>query len=135
MNTNELKYKGEKFSIRWDSKEEILFIEFWGKHEKKDAEEYKSKFEEFTEKIPGTEPLSILADVSGQIKTSNEARRIYNEVSKHPRSGNSAICGASVLIRVVTAFIAATTRRKNIKSFVAAEEGLKWLNEKKAKRK
>lgn len=127
MNTNELKYKGEKFSIRWDSNEEILFTGFWDEHEKKDAEEYKSKFEEFAEKIPGTEPLRILADVSRQTKTSNEARRIYNEVSKHPRSGISAICGANIMIRVVTAFIIAATRRKNIKSFATVEEGLEWL--------
>lgn len=127
MDTNELQYKGEKFSIRWDSNEEILFTEFWDEHEKKDAEEYKSKFEEFAGKIPGTEPLRILADVSRQAKTSNEARRIYNEVSKHPRSGISAICGANIMIRVVTAFIVAATRRKNIKSFATVKEGLKWL--------
>jgi hypothetical protein len=136
MDTNELKHKGEKFSIHWDPNERILFTEMWGAHNKKDAEEYRAKFKEFLEKIPGTASVCQLYDLSKQKKTDHEARRIYTEISKYPRAGTSAICGANILIRVVTNFIATATGRKNsIKSFAAVEEGLKWLRETKAKKK
>jgi hypothetical protein len=129
----ELKYTGEKFSIYWDSQEEILFVDMWGEHKKEDAEEYKAKFEEFANKIPSGKPIQILVDVSKQTKSDNEARKIYTEVSKRPRSGNSAICGANIMVRVIAAFIATATNRKNIKVFAKKEEGLKWLKEIKTK--
>jgi len=129
MDTNELEYKGNKFSMRWDSMEGILFVEMWGEHKKEDAEEYKNKFFEFAEKIPQNTPIQILVDVSKQKKSGDEARRIYTEVSKHPKSGNSAICGANIFVRVIAAFIATATGRKNIRCFSKTEDGKKWLKE------
>jgi hypothetical protein len=131
MDKNKFEYKGEKFSIRWDPKDEILFETMWGSHNKKDAEEYRDKFYEFAKMIPKTNPIKILVDVSKQDKSDSEARRIYNEVSKHPRSGPSAICGTNVVVRLIAAFISTATRRKDIKCFANVEEGVKWLKSKK----
>jgi len=127
MDSEELSYKGEKFTIRWDPKEEILFEEMWGHHTIKDAEDYLAKFKEFCEKIPGTDPLKILVDVSKQEKTDSDARRVYTEASSHPRSGRSAICGPNIIIRLIAGFISTALGRKNIKTFASAKEGLKWL--------
>jgi len=127
------KYTGEKFLIYWDPEEKILFEEFWGEHHIKDAEDYQNKFSELAAKIPGNDPINILADVSKQKKTDHEARRIYTKISSHPRSGNSAICGANLVVGMIANFIGIATRRKNIKCFSTRDEGLSWLREIKGK--
>jgi hypothetical protein len=135
IDKNKFEYKGEKFSIRWDPKDEILFVTMWGSHTKKDAEEYRDKFYEFAKMIPGKKPIYQLFDVSKQDKSDSEARRIYNELSKNARAGNAAICGANVVVRLIAAFISTATRRKDIKLFSTTQEGVKWLKKMKAKKR
>lgn len=138
MNTSELKYEGKKFTMRWNPKEEIILIKTWGVHDLEDAKEYSKTFTEFAEEIPDNEPLQILTDVSEQSKlnrnTTLKARKEYSRISKHPRSGDSAVVGANIIIRVVVAFISAFSKRKNIKCFADKEKALKWLKEKRAKK-
>lgn len=77
MNAKEFKYKRENFSISWNSKEKILFIDTWGTHDKKVAELFMAKFDEFYKKFLKPESALILIDSSKLIKTNHEARRIY----------------------------------------------------------
>lgn len=136
MDTNELQCKGEKFSISWDPGDKIFFLKMWGDHSEKDAKDFNKKMYGFIDKIPGSEPIDILVDTSKQGKTGHEARRIYaNTVTQYPRPTNVAICGASVLIKMITNFIVNITGKvkgKNIKMFATTEEGLKWLRGMKA---
>ena len=137
MNPEELLYEGEKFTIRWDPKEEVFFVKMWGAHTEKDAEEFNEKMYGLIDKIPGIGSIDILVDVSKQERTDHEARRIYTTaISGHPRPTNSVICGANAIIRIITNFIVAVATKqkgKNIKSLANAEEGLKWLRKMKVR--
>ena len=138
MDTNELQYKGEKFSIRWDPKEGIFFIEEWGVHDKNDAVDFVKNMNEMIDKT-GIKILYALIDVSRQKTTDHEARRLYNQwLIDKPMPAYAAICGGNALVRLIINFILAATSNKNkmakIRMFAAAEEGLEWLKEIRAKK-
>lgn len=131
MESKEINYKGENFSIRWDQKDQIIFIETWGEHNKETAEIFMLKFREFYKKFPTPESAKILVENVKLIKTDHEARRAYTEQVKiFPGSGMVAVCGASTIIRMVCNFLLNNLiKRKNtkVKFFTTSEEGLKWL--------
>lgn len=134
MAENNFEYKGENFSISWNSKEQILFIETLGVHDKKITEMFITKFREFYKRFAKPELVTkILVDSSKLIKTNHEARRIYTkQVKTFLGAAKIAICGANTVIRVVSNFLLGTViKRKNIKVkfFTTTNEGLKWLKE------
>lgn len=137
METSELRYKGEKFSIRWDPKEEIFFAEEWGAHNKNDATDFIKKMNEMIEKT-GIENLYALIDVSRQKSTDHEARRLYSQwLVDKIMPACAAICGSNLVIRIMINFILAAGRGKNkmvkMETFATAEEGLEWLKKMKTK--
>lgn len=132
MAKNNLEYKGKNFSISWNLKEKIFFIDTWGMHDKKVAELFMAKFNEFYyKKFSKSRLMLILINCSKLIKTNHEARRLYTaQIKTFLGSAKIAICGANAVIRVVTNFLMATImKRKNteVKFFATTEEGLKWL--------
>ncbi len=126
----DLEHRGEKYSIRWDARQRILMTEFWGAHTKADAGDYRDQFIRISEQISEPGALSILADTTRQESSDSEAKEIYTEVSKHPRSGNSAVVCTSVAIRLVATTISLLTWRHNIKIVANREEGMAWLKHK-----
>ena len=135
METDNFQYKGEKVLIRWDSKEDIFFVDLWGDHGEKDAKEFMDNFYEVVKKTPRSNPLLfILVDVSKLGKISHEARRVYaQEPAKRLFQSYAAICGPNAIIRLMIGFIT-TVLRKNVKVFAANEDGAKWLRKMQAKK-
>lgn len=136
MDQNELQYKGEKFSIRWDPREEMFFMKFWGDHEKSDAEDFAKNFFDIADRIPKTGAIYLLLDVSEQGKLNHEARRVYTyELAKRALPTYSAICGLNLVLRLAMGFILTVLKKKlkDVRSFATLEEGRKWLREMRAK--
>ena len=131
MESKEFNYKGKNFSIRWDPKDQMIFIETWGKHDKAIAEMFMTKFGEFYKRFSTPESAKILVENVKLIKTDHEARRAYTEQVKiFPGSGMIAVCGANTIIRIVCNFLLSNLiKRKNtkVKFFTTSVEGLKWL--------
>lgn len=127
METKDFQYKGEQFSIRWDPKEEVIFSEVWGNHDKNDATEFMNNTNEIIKKF-GIKIPYVLIDASRQKASDHEARRVYTKwLRDDPMKSYSAICGGNTLIRIIINFIFTTTKNKRSKVFATLEEGLKWL--------
>ena len=138
MDRKELQYKGEKYSLRWDSQERILFLKTWGAHNKEDAEEYVTKFDEFLGEFSEAELglINILVDALGITKVDHQARRVYTKSTKeHPQPANVAVCCGNIILRVMAGFITAVAaKRVNIKFFATVEDGIRWLKSKGSKK-
>ena len=129
----ELEHKGENFSMRWDQKEEILFIESWGRHTEKIAKEFCFNLREFWKKFAIEKGMKMCIDASKSIKTDHRARRAYSELTKEEiflTGGTIAVYGANALIETITKFILIFIQRKtkvDVKFFTTKKEALKWL--------
>jgi hypothetical protein len=139
MDTKEVEYKEENFSISWDEKERTIFVKTWGIHNKEIAELFNDRFGKILEAISDKEEVNILVDDTENLKTDHEARRIYTSfskglVNKYPKiKVKMAIAGANTFVSMVVNFlITPIAGRKNIKlkSFKTPEQGIKWFKEK-----
>lgn len=137
MSSEPFQYKGEKFSIRFDPKEEIFFVEIWGSHIKNDSIDFIKNTSEMIEKF-GVKNFYALIDVSRQKTADHEARRLYNQwLTDRIMPSYAALCGGNLIVRMMANFILTAGRIKNkmVKSeaFATTEEGLKWLRKMKVK--
>jgi len=117
-------------------KEEILFIETWGKHTEEIAKDFSIKIKEFRKEFTGSKLIKVLADASRSIKTDHEARRVYTKLTKEKdflAGGVVAVYGANVLIKTVTEFMLFFVKKRvnvDIRFFTNKKEALKWLRAK-----
>lgn len=131
MEAEILKHKGENFSISFDSKENIIFVEMWGRQKLEDAKIFEAIANKFVNQIPEPNPVKILVTTLQSIKTDHMVRRFYTDLmKKQKREFKIAICGVNNLIKIVAGFVIAAINKQNIKIFTTPEEGLKWIKEK-----
>jgi hypothetical protein len=73
--------------------------------------------------------LDWLVDLSQMTKATSKARKILAEVSGHPSINKYAFVGASVFIRTVANFVAASAGQKNTRHFATEADALRWIKE------
>lgn len=130
MEQTEFYYKGNNFTYKWDPKEELGFLEVWGTHTKKDAEEFKENVVGFLDNFKNTYALTLI-ECSKIVSANHEARRIYTKVSKDiPGNQRVAIIGAKPLIKILLGFLIVASKRENFKFFDDKEKAVKWLKSK-----
>jgi hypothetical protein len=138
MDTKEIEYKEENFSISWDEKEKIISVKAWSIHKKETAELFKDRFAKILESISDKGDINILVDDTENIKTDHEARRIYTSFTKDLVDKYSdinvkmAIFGANTFVSMVVNFLVVPIANKKnviIKSFKTREESIKWFKE------
>lgn len=130
MEEKDFNIKGGVFSLRWDSEDQILFIEFWGKQNKKTAEEFGKAEEMFFNKFP-VKSLKIFVNAMEIIEVAPEARRTFSEtLKKYPVSVKMAVLSNNTLFKIIAGFITAVGMgRIKVKFFEDKKEALKWLKE------
>ncbi len=107
----------------------ILRVTFSGDFDGDDAEAYMADFNPILEAVPETKRIHFLVDVREVGKATPAARQVFREMFRDPdpRTGYTALVGASRYVRVVTGFVLKVTGAKNLRMFDSEEEALTWL--------
>ena len=75
------------------------------------------------------ENFDVLGDLNKAGKQSSEARKIWQEMIEHERTGKVAMCGMHPVARVLASFVMGVTRKKDTRFFRTKEEALTWLKQ------
>jgi hypothetical protein len=105
----------------------ILRVKFSGDFDRQDVEAYVKDFEPFLAQATG--PIDFLVDVSEVGKASSESRKAFGEMFRvpNPKTGYTAVVGASRYVRVVAGFVTRVTGATNLQLFDTENEALAWL--------
>jgi hypothetical protein len=105
----------------------ILRVKFSGDFDRQDVEAYMNDFHRFLDAATGT--IHFIVDVHQVGKSSAAARKAFGEMFRDPdpRTGKTALVGASRYVRVVAGFVMAITGATNMRMFDTEDAALAWL--------
>ena len=75
------------------------------------------------------EKFDVLGDLNATGQPSIEARRIWQEMAEHEKSGKIAMFGMHPVARVISSFMIGVTKKKDMRFFKSKDEALSWLKE------
>ncbi len=107
----------------------ILRIVFRGDIDEAEVLAYIEAYRTYLEKASAESPLHTIIEASEVGKASASVRRVFGTLFQDvdPRSGKSAIIGASRYIRVLAGFVIKATGTKDLRLFQDETEAIKWF--------
>jgi hypothetical protein len=108
----------------------ILRIKFKGDIDEVEVRNYMAEYQTYLEAESVDKPLHTIIEASEVGKASASVRRIFGTLFQDadPRSGRSAIIGASRYIRVLAGFVIKATGTKDLRLFQTEAEAMGWFH-------
>jgi len=105
----------------------IMYVEIAGKQDVTEALAMRDAYLKLLNKVDGK--VKIFVNSSEGKQPTNEARKIFSELTNHEQCGKVAVLCLNPVARVIASFVFGVSKNKNMKIFKTKEEALAWLNE------
>ncbi len=105
----------------------IMYVEIAGKQDVEEAVAMRDAYLKLVDKVDGK--VKIFVNNSEAKQPTNEARKIFSELTSHEQCGKVAVLGLNPVARVIASFVLGVSKNKNMKIFKTKEEALAWLEE------
>ena len=106
-------------------KHNIAHITVVGEVDSKTAAEIAEIDNKFKSMVQGK--VNVLADLNKAGKQSQEARKIWKEMTEDDRTGKVAMYGMHPVARVLASFVMGLSRKKEMRFFKTKKQALAWL--------
>ena len=114
-----------RYKVWWDEKENLFKGITIGEITEELARSQREDAEKGMEAVG--KKVNCLIDLRRVTKISSPARKVYNELHKHPSIGKLAFIGTSTFIRTVLNFVLIVSGKKDAKHFATKGKALRWL--------
>jgi hypothetical protein len=107
--------------------EGILYVKFSGDFDGPDVDAYMKDYTSIMTQVTGK--IHFLVEVSEVGKATSAARKAFGDMFRQPdpRTGRTAVVGASRYVRVVAGFVTRVTGATNLRLFDSEDQALAWL--------
>ena len=107
--------------------DDIMYVELVGEYDLHGALALRDAYLKLLNNVNGK--VNIFVDNSRSGKPSQEARKIFAEMTEHEQCGKIAVFGLNPVTRVIASFVLGGGKKKDTQIFKTKDEALKWLKE------